>query len=350
MPSANGMLSELPTAGREMTPVFPKVSVIIVNWNGKGDTLDCLQSLADVDYPDYEVIVVDNGSTDGSTEAIRNNFPDVTLLETGRNLGFAGGNNVGIRRALESGARYLFLLNNDTIVDPHILTRLAEAAEQKDGKGIFSAKIYTWSEPAMIWYAGAEWVEEIFGFMHVGQGKPDSPEYGAFKETDYACGCALFVSADVLRKVGLLEEDFFLTFEEADLCYRAKKMGFRSYYVPGAIVRHKVSTAFGGENSPLFCYFLTRNRLLWAERHLPFARRLALYRQTAALALRCLLPAHLRQMQKGERFFGYGKAFSAKRKDPFRRAHLFAIRDYLLRRFGDCSASVRAACARKAPK
>jgi GT2 family glycosyltransferase len=335
-------------------PLRSKVSVIVLNWNGRQDTLECLESLSHIDYPNFDVIIVDNGSSDGSVGAIRERFREAIILETGKNIGFAAGNNVGIRYAMGENARYLLLLNNDTTVDPQILRKLVEAAERTIQEGIFGAKIYSYFEPEKIWYAGARWVDEILHFEHIGQGTTDEgQDYSSFKETDYACGCALFVSADLLRNVGLLDEKFFLTFEEADLCWRARRKGFHSYYVPDAIVWHKISRAFGGENTPLFCYFLTRNRLLWAEKNLPFKTRLRLFEKIGHQILLCLLPPRPRLKGCGsgpfrERLLSclneYRLSFARKLHDPVRRAYLRATGDYLRRHFGNCPEEVRVLC------
>src|SRR5436190_7401977 len=138
----------------------PSVAVIVLNWNGRDDTLACLESLAGLNYDNFQVMVVDNGSTDGSVGAIRPRFPGVEIIETGRNLGFAEGNNVGIRLALDRGMDYVFLLNNDTVVDPSLLSELVAAAERCPEGGIFGAQILYHSDPLKIWFAGARWDEE----------------------------------------------------------------------------------------------------------------------------------------------------------------------------------------------
>ena len=138
-------------------PTEPRVAVIVLNWNGREDTLECLRSIRSIAYSNFGVIVVDNGSTDGSVAAIRASQPSVEVIDTGENLGFAGGNNVGIRRALELGADYVLLLNNDTVVDPGLLRAFVAAAALHPEAGAFGAKIYFHSEPTRIWYAGARW-------------------------------------------------------------------------------------------------------------------------------------------------------------------------------------------------
>jgi GT2 family glycosyltransferase len=330
-----------------MSPDRGKVAVVVLNWNGRDDTLECLESLMKVDYPNFEILVVDNGSSDDSVSAIRERFPEVGLLETGENLGFAGGNNAGIARALDGGAEFIFLLNNDTIVDSSVLGNLVTAAESTDAGGIFGAKIYYYFEPQKLWYAGGVWADTRSHFLHVGQNEMDNGvSYRALAETDYACGCAFFVKASVFSEVGLLDEKFFLTYEEADLCYRARKAGFRSYVVPDAKVWHKVSRSMGGAGSVIFNYFMARNRLLWAEKNLCFRKRLVLYRRVIKeLARSFFLPRLGPQEMKATNRFGwlgaYCGALTMRVQDPVRRARLRGIGDYLLRRFGDCPDYIR---------
>jgi len=329
-------------------PGSGRVSVIVLNWNGRDDTLECLESVRRIDYPDFDVVVVDNGSADGSVDAIRGRFPSVRVLETGKNLGFAGGNNVGIRDALGRNVEYVFLLNNDTVVDAGVLRHLAVAAESTPEGGIFGAKIYYYLQRDLLWFAGGKWSEEESNFLHVGQHEiDDGKRYAELSETDYACGCAFFVKSEVFRAVGLLDERFFLTFEETDLCYRARRVGFKSYFVPAAKIWHKVSVSMGGEGSLLFTYFIARNRLLWAEKNLPVGRRMAVYRRVFDEMAWFLLSPRLRPedgaLGNGAWSGRFLRALGSRIKDPVRRVRARAVRDYVLRRFGDCPPSVREA-------
>ena len=140
---------------------YPKVYIIILNWNGRDDTLECIESVRNIDYPNFTVVVVDNGSSDDSVEAIHDKFPEITVLETGKNLGYAGGNNVGIRYVLRHRADFILLLNNDTIVDRKILSSFLDAVQLVGHSGIFGAKISFYSDPNKIWYAGAKWRKEV---------------------------------------------------------------------------------------------------------------------------------------------------------------------------------------------
>lgn len=321
----------------------PRIAVVILNWNGRDDTLACLESVKKIAYPDFRVIVVDNGSADNSVDAIRTAFPEVELIETGANLGFSGGNNVGIKRALELGADYVLLLNNDTVVDPGLLDAFVAAARRFPAAGVFSAKIYFHAEPNRIWYAGARWNSSAARFKQVGEGVlDDGLSFSTICETDYACGCAFFVPAARLREIGLLDDDFFLYFEETDWCYRAHKAGYPSIYVPEAKLWHKVSVSFGGEGSPLALYFQTRNRLLWARRHAALPRRLGVYAESVrALFRRFAFP--LVRVRAGQPFSlkGWWWSVRAVFHDPSNLAYFMGVRDFWLRRFGDCPPVVR---------
>lgn len=319
------------------------VAVVVLNWNGCDDTLACLDSLAMVSYANLSVIVVDNGSSDGSVGAIRARHPAVQVIETGRNLGFAGGNNVGIRHALEHGADYVLLLNNDTEVDPGLVDAFVAAARRHPQAAAFGARIYFHAEPRRIWYAGAVWNADTARFEQVGEGLiDDGAAFETEGETAYACGCAMFVPAQRLCDLGLLDERYFLYFEETDWCFRARAAGYPSIFVPSARLWHKVSAAVGGEGSPLMLYFVTRNRLLWARRHGSAAQRKAV-RQAALRALwyRFVVPLTRPDAALGRGLRLRWWALRAAWRDPYNRAMWLGLRDYALRRFGDCPDEIR---------
>ncbi|RLC85897.1 MAG: glycosyltransferase family 2 protein, partial [Chloroflexi bacterium] len=180
------------------------VTIIILNWNGLADTLACLASLAHLDNADAcEILVVDNGSTDGSPPVIRERFPGVTLIETGENLGFTGGNNVGLRWALERGSDYALLLNNDTEVAPDFLCLLVEAVEADSRVGIAGPTIYYYEEPQTVWSAGGEIDWRRGATWMLGLNERDTGQFGDTpREMDFVTGCALLVKRDVLQRVG----------------------------------------------------------------------------------------------------------------------------------------------------
>lgn len=323
-----------------------KVSIIILNWNGKNDTLECLESVKKIDYSNFEVIVVDNGSDDDSSVEIRKQFPDITVIETGKNLGFAEGNNVGIRHALRNGAEYIFLLNNDAVADQQILNAFLEAAQLYPDAGIFGAKIYYYSEPDKIQFAVAKWVRETCYFDHIGEGEVDNEDkFEAYRETDFVMGCAFYFRKELIDKVGYLEPRFFLNYEETDWCFRARYSGYKCFFVPKAKVWHKGSVSLGGQASPQYSYFMTRNELFWAERNLRFNERLNLYKRL----FNELSPYFYMGNYRRD---GFARCFywaTAKYLSDFKKnlsnknyiARIYGIRDYILRRFGNCPNRVR---------
>lgn len=322
----------------QLQNAHPKVSIIILNWNGKRDTLSCLESLEKLTYPHFETIVIDNGSTDDSVSVIRQRYPHLQLIETGKNLGFAEGNNVGIRRALEQGADFFFLLNNDTIVAPDILERFIEVFQTQPSAGILGAKIYLYDQRDILDHLGGRWDRKTGTFTLIGnRQKEDGKRWQNPEEIDYVCGAGFMIRRPVIEKIGYLESRFFLIWEESDFCFRARKVGFKTFTCPQAKLWHKVSASFVG-GKPHSTYFWWRNRLLWIERNCPPGERWS-------LMLFVLLPESLHMLKirwlKQTQLFFIKKLFPQKniaekeQKLLKNRAALCGIRDYLLRRFGN---------------
>jgi hypothetical protein len=244
----------------------PKVSIIVLNYNGREDTLACLRSLEHLTYSNVQVIMVDNASGDGTAEAVRASHPDVVVIETGANLGFTGGNNVGIRRALEDGADYIMLLNNDTIVAPDCIDVMVEVMENDPAVGVTGPMIYYYSAPETIWSAGGEIDWSRGTTRMIGVNEEDKSQYGLSpRPVDFVTGCALLVQRDVWEKVGLLDDKFFMYYEETEWCVRAARAGYKIMLVPGAMLWHKISIE-ARATSPRTYYYMTRNRLLFLHR------------------------------------------------------------------------------------
>lgn len=212
----------------------PLVYVVVLNTNAWPDTQACLESLARLDYANYRVVVVDNGSRDGSEELIRRHFPDVTVLQTGGNVGFSRGNNAGIRHALAEGAGFVWILNNDTVVEEEALTALVEEAASDDANGIVGSALYFDDDRARIQAWGGGTFSPYRGITTCSM----SPTPAA--ALDFITGASLFVSRRVLEDVGLFDERFFLYMEDTDLCYRARRRGWKLAVAEKSVVYHKV--------------------------------------------------------------------------------------------------------------
>jgi hypothetical protein len=230
------------------TSRMPSVAIIVLTWNGKAMTMECLESLASLEYGNARVIVVDNGSTDGTADAVRSAYGErVTIIENPRNLGFSLGNNVGIRHALEKGADFVLLLNNDTVVDPALVDRLVEGITISKNIGIVGPKIYYASPPDRIWFAGGEVFLSRGVSRHIGIRERDTGRYDTVRDVDYVTGCALMARRGVFDSIGHLDPTFPAYYEDVDFCMRARRRGFRVVYVPAGRVWHKISSSTGGQ-------------------------------------------------------------------------------------------------------
>lgn len=274
-----------------------KAGIILVNWNGGKETLECLESINKLRVVDIEVItvVVDNASTDDSVIQIQKKYSKIKLLEERENVGFSGGNNRGIRYALDQGADYIWLLNNDTTVDPEALCSLIRSGGKKD---IVGSKIYfargrefhknrynSTDFGKVIWYAGGkiDWAN-MYG-SHRGVDEVDVGQYEEGEETDFVSGCSLLIRREVIERVGMFDEKFFVYWEDLDFCLRAKDHGYKIYYEPKSVVWHKNASSTGGSGSRLHEYYQTRNRLLIGMRYAPVRTKLALIREAITMLI-----------------------------------------------------------------
>jgi hypothetical protein len=254
---------------------IPSVHIVILNWNGLADTLECLASLREQNYPALRIHVVDNGSAEHEAATIEREHPEVNVLRQDRNLGFCEGNNVGIRRALEDGADYVLVLNNDTLVPPDLISKLIAESAPLEGVGAVSPVILYHPNRETIWFAGAVWDALTAGFRHVLAGRPreELQEHEPYRSA-YACGCCLLVHSSVLQQIGLMDERYFAYYDEADWCSRMKAAGLTCYVIPRAVLYHKVS---GSTPTLIATYLMARNRLLWMKEHLTRRERLKSY-------------------------------------------------------------------------
>lgn len=306
------------------------VAIVVLNWNNAQDTLACLTSLAALDYPRCKILVVDNGSTDDSVARIRDSFPQVTILETGENLGYAGGNNTGIRHALEHGADLVCILNNDVTVEPGFLAPLVSALKGRPDVGIVTPLVAEQACASRIWALGSavNWRNAAVTRGHAGEPVASWFQHTPF-EVDIASGTAMLVRAEVFQRCGLLDEEFYLYYEESDWCLRVRQAGYRVLAVPASLVRHKVSATLG-TTSPVIDYYMLRNHLRFIGRHWRGPRRSCLLarvvsREIVRLAVFTMKP------HDGKRI-------------PHRDARLLALRDAGLRRWGAMGPDVARAC------
>jgi GT2 family glycosyltransferase len=244
----------------------PKVTAVIVNWNGLKDTIECIESLMKIDYSNYDIIVIDNGSlTEEEPRKLKETFDSnnvrLKVVELKRNLGFANANNIGIRIALQNGAEYVLLLNNDTIVDPKFLKEMINAAKKDHKIGVLGPKMYYYDDRNRLWYAGGK---VNMYFTHTQDaGKLDIGQYESTKLVDYVAGACMLIRKNVFRNIGLLPRDYFLGWEDIDFCIAAKRNGYCCMFVPNSYIWHKVSSSYRRHNlSRKMVFFGFRNRVI----------------------------------------------------------------------------------------
>jgi GT2 family glycosyltransferase len=317
--------------------MMPQLAIVVLAWNQRDLTLECLASLAALDHPagQLQIVVVDNGSTDGTARAVREAYPAVTVLETGENLGYAGGNNVGIRYALDRGADLVCILNNDVTVAPGFCAPLLSVLRRGGGAGVVTPLIADMAQPERVWALGSM-VDQRRGLvrrLHVDEPVSALRTAEPF-EVDVASGAAMLVRREVFERVGLLDEAFYLYFEETDWCLRVRRSGYQILAVPSSVVWHKVSATLG-QTSPVIDYYMLRNHLHLVVRHWFGMARLQLLGRTIARNL-LTIAAYTLKPQHGQRL-------------PHRNARLLALRDAALGRWGKMGPDVAAVCHSVSP-
>ncbi len=245
---------------------LPKAIIITLNWNRKEDTIECMNSILKLDYPNYEIVIVDNASTDGSANAFRENFPDITVIENKENLGYARGFNTGIKYALEQNVRYVLILNNDTVTDKNAMKELVKVAESDPKIGFVSGKVYDYNESNKLQVVGKIINLNTGSVRNVGYGEIDNGQYDEINEYKFLDDVFWLVRTEVFRKVGMYDPNFFLQFEETDLCARANKY-FKLVYTPHAKIWHKGGQSSGGWGGPTHTYYIARNKIIFMRRN-----------------------------------------------------------------------------------
>lgn len=309
-----------------------RVAIVIPTWNQQDLTLDCLDSLAGIEYPQdrLNIIVVDNGSADGTVLLVGNRFPQATVLESGDNLGVAAANNAGIRQALAIGADFVLLLNNDTLVDPPAVRNLLHVLSEDPGLGAAGPWMYYHAPADLLWCAGnsIDWCLGSSIRLWADTPAREVPIRHPY-DVEFITSCAVCIRRRLFEEVGLMDERFFIYYDETDWFIRAAAQGWRFAIVPEARIWHRVSAAMG-ESSPATEYYMARNGLLFLAKHLRGTARL---RSLALAGARQLLTI---------------AAYTAKphggRRTPHRNARLLALRDAALGRWGKMGPDVAATC------
>jgi GT2 family glycosyltransferase len=245
----------------------PKVNIVIVNWNGLEDTSELLKSLSKISYSNFFIVIVDNNSANDEAEKLEKSGQAKThIIKCKENLGFAGGNNIGIKYSLEQKADYILLLNNDTKVNPDFLEILVSKYESTDKAGIVAPRINYFDVPQKIWSDGG-YISRLRGSGFAYSDKLETEVDNSDKSVTFVSGCCMLISRDVSNKVGLFDENYFLYTEDTDLCQRIIKAGYKIFVSPRSKIYHKVSNSSKTRYSALPLYYTTRNRLYFAKKN-----------------------------------------------------------------------------------
>jgi len=255
----------------------PTVAIILVNWNSFEVTNDCIVSLKQINYAAHTIIVVDNGSVDGSGKQLKQIHPEIELIESTTNQGFTGGNNLGFAYALKHGFDYSMLLNNDTFVEPDFLTHLVNYMEQHTNVGVIQPRIHFNHDRTLLWNGGSYYVKWL-GFTYTkGINKAATKPYLHTKQVDWITGCAFLTRTFILRKTGFLAQNMFIYCEDVDLSFRIKALGYQLIYHPESVVYHiagmsNKSKTKGNEGlvNPIVHYLNQRNRIWLLKRYTPW--------------------------------------------------------------------------------
>ena len=319
-----------PAEGRAATA--GRIGIVVVNWNGWQDTLACVASLRALDYEDRHIYVVDNASTDDSVARLQDLGDGITLIRSNTNTGWSGGNNLGLRAALQDGCDCFWLVNNDVTVSHDSLSELVRAAGAHGSEYGFLGCLVEYAEPSDWYQYAGTTVDDEHGLpAKQARLRSELAQPPDLIDVHYVYGCALFVHRRVIDDIGLIDDRYYLNYDETDWCYRGATAGWKSAIVTRASVRHKGSATIGGSESPLNVYFMTRNALLFTRLHARPAQH------------RRLLLDTLRQMRwdAGKESGAHWTVALLRPGSALLRARMLAVRDYLLRRFGECPAAVR---------
>jgi hypothetical protein len=250
------------------------LAIILVNWKNYKDTEKCLSSLYKCVYHNFKIIVVDNESDPANSQDLKVQFPNIELLKSYENLGFTGGNNLGIKHAINQGADYVMLLNNDTIVENNFISPLLNHLEQNPKVGAVQPKIFLLNDPKTIWNAGGQLNSSIMTTSSIGHNETDHGQYESPQTLDWITGCCILLRSEVINNVGMLNEQFFAYYEDVDWSLRIRDYGWQLMIEPESIIYHKAGASGKSEIksrqgtlSPIIHFFNIRNHLYLIRIH-----------------------------------------------------------------------------------
>ena len=305
----------------------PAIAIIILNWNDAINTIACIHSLQCLDYPNYKIYVIDNNSQDNSISLIQKEFPNIDIHNSGANLGWAGGNNFGIKVAQSDLYHNFYLVNPDIRVSPTTLTSLVGGIIS-DQVAAVGSLILSYNRPDWLEFAGAT-LDPATGFsrqISMKQSAFIAPS--AVIELPEIKGCSFLITAQGLNRCGYFDEQYFLNYDETDWCFRARALGMTCLLAPESVCAHLGAVTFAGANSPLYRYFIARNRILFARKNLPAS--------SIRFSWRCLAWEF-----KNTLFGQSGEKLTLKQKTLVLLSLLYVLRDAAWHRHGDCPPMIR---------
>ncbi len=257
-----------------------KTAIIIINWNSFDCTFDCLESLSQMTYADYDIILVDNGSKDSSGERLKQEFPYVIFLKLDENIGFTGSNNLAMNYSINRDYKYTLLLNNDTFVEPDFLEILVNQLDEIKEAGAAQPKIYYNHDRSLLWNGGSHF-NKWTGIDSVESGKKVTRTSEIFKSPEWLTGCALLVRNDIIRKIGLLDESLFMYYDDVDYSFRIKQAGYKLIYCPKSVIYHIAGAAYRAKEksregflNPVVHYYLVRNKIWILKKYLSLSQQI----------------------------------------------------------------------------
>lgn len=241
-----------------------RIGIVIVNYNGANYQNECIESIYKSTYTNFDIVVVDSGSTDNSVEKLSNAFPDVKIIRNNDNIGVAAGNNIGIDYFMENNFEYIMLMNNDVEIEDKLIERLLDKADENT---ITVPKIYYYQPSDMLWFAGGELDWKHGTSFHIGINEKDDKQYDKEKVISYSPTCCMLIHRNIIEQIGKMDERYFMYYDDTDFCARVSyNENFIIKYIPDAMLWHKVSSS-SGEGSPLKTYYCTRNKLIYMSKY-----------------------------------------------------------------------------------